>query len=836
MRDIKIKINDDGYISSYEKFIGIQNENEATRLVFILPDVYVKDGCYQYVAFTLPDGTVKVRSMTNHECVIDSEITSQRGVLLFTVVVKSVPNVLDIETGFIMSSQPISGYIKKTILDETGTNSIDKNVRIYLDEFDSLLMEIRQSSGNIKNLTNGYASTINNLLVKYNNKIDSLYNELNEKIANITNNATDMVEVIDARCGFETLGLRLKSKPYYFDNVASMKSSKLKSGDCAITLGYYEENDGGGATYKIRSKGDSDVEDNGSIHFIGSNIIAELILDNNINAKTFGAKGDGITDDTNAIKMMYSCASIETTNNYFNVSIFPKFIQGKYLVSDTIEIPVYIKTKISGNVTIISNINNKALIRIKSDNNIKDTSVAIQTQAFVDGDIFSTIGGVLILQRVNNIEDINTDNTSIGISIDADVSKSINISRCNFNNIVIIGFNIALNINMVNTYLLTFKNCRFEWNKYNVYFDGTKFLNSGENISFNNCIFSHAYNSIFLNSQISALNFNECSFDFNGNHILINKASNGLINCVNCHFEGVGFTSNTVTCNNTVGFGYIVYRNIDNKYTCTNVSIDNCFLHLNTYNPANHLFGCANSSNGYNKSLRIKLNMCGLSYSENKLNFDNRYLADENTEITGNSFNNTGAIIPYQYSSDDYYGKFKGISNDYICNYKTDKSILNNNQIFLATNDYSSGNVNISLDVSDKIFEKSLVVNQESSSTYCIFTRRIYPKGKKIQVTSYVKDGGIITNSDYTMNLNYKYLCKDNNNVTLTTRQDTFIPNSNQQYIKDGWLCSTIEFIIPVNCKFVNISASVTFKDSNNNSLSFTGTVKCGGIIINELY
>ena len=169
MRNIRIKINDDGYMSSYEKFIGIQNENEATRLVFNLPDIYKKDGCYQYVAFTLPDGTIKVRNMTDCECVIDSEITSQRGVLLFTVVVKSVPNVLDIETGFIMSSQPISGYIKKTILDETGPNSVDKNVRIYLDEFDALLMEIRQSSGNIKNLTSDYMSTINTLLNKYNN-------------------------------------------------------------------------------------------------------------------------------------------------------------------------------------------------------------------------------------------------------------------------------------------------------------------------------------------------------------------------------------------------------------------------------------------------------------------------------------------------------------------------------------------------------------------------------------------------------------------------------------------------------------------------------------------
>ena len=188
MRVIEININDDGYVSNYEKFIAIQNENEATCLVFNLPDIYKKDGCYQYVAFTLPDGTIKVRSMTDYECVIDREITSQRGVLLFTVVIKSVPNVLDIETGFIMSSQPISGYIKKTILDETGTNSIDKNVRIYLDEFDALLAEIR-------NVDKRLASILDSDPGSY-------------------------AEVIDARNGYPNLGNRLN---YITDNIECNK-------------------------------------------------------------------------------------------------------------------------------------------------------------------------------------------------------------------------------------------------------------------------------------------------------------------------------------------------------------------------------------------------------------------------------------------------------------------------------------------------------------------------------------------------------------------------------------------------------------------------------------
>lgn len=196
MRDIKIIINDDGYASSYEKFIGIQNENEATRLVFDLPDIYKKDGSYQYVAFTLPDGTIKVRSLVDYACIIDSEITSQRGVILISVIIKSVENVLDIETGFIMSSQPISGYIKKTILEETGTNSIDKNVRIYLDEFDALLMEIRKAD---------------------------------ERFAKITESTSSMAEVIDAREDYTSLRLRLLGDKEYLINELNIAVNNAKN-------------------------------------------------------------------------------------------------------------------------------------------------------------------------------------------------------------------------------------------------------------------------------------------------------------------------------------------------------------------------------------------------------------------------------------------------------------------------------------------------------------------------------------------------------------------------------------------------------------------------------
>ena len=136
---------------------------------------------------------------------------------------------------------------------------------------------------------------------------------------------------------FVDLQDKIKKKPYYFDNVEKMKSANLKEGDCCITLGYYEVNDSGGATYLIRKKLQNDINDAGSIHVINNDLVAELNIENSVNIKQFGARGDGITEDTKYIQK-----TIDYANNKGLKILIP---EGIFLTGS---LTLYNRTNIEG--------------------------------------------------------------------------------------------------------------------------------------------------------------------------------------------------------------------------------------------------------------------------------------------------------------------------------------------------------------------------------------------------------------------------------------------------------------------------------------------------------
>lgn len=92
-----------------------------------------------------------------------------------------------------------------------------------------------------------------------------------------------------------------------FNSVEEMKASNtLKAGALAKTLGFYTAGDGGGADYVIVDDIGEDEVDEASIISLQKGLYAKLLIEDYVNVKWFGVKGNGETDDTNALQSCFN--------------------------------------------------------------------------------------------------------------------------------------------------------------------------------------------------------------------------------------------------------------------------------------------------------------------------------------------------------------------------------------------------------------------------------------------------------------------------------------------------------------------------------------------------
>lgn len=210
-----------------------------------------------------------------------------------------------------------------------------------------------------------------------------------------------------------TNALRKKKANYYISVEKMKEDASLVVDTVCVTLGYYEPNDGGGSTYKVREKIATDIDDGGSIHFLNDELVAELIVENEtVNVKQFGAHGDGGNDDYNYFRNTIDFSK----ENGFDVRI----PIGNFLISKQINLISVIGFKIIGsnnangkNATKVIYSGNGSLLNIDGCSNINVCNFYIEAR---NGIGISMSGG----RSFNcHFSDIHISNMNYGIYITA---------------------------------------------------------------------------------------------------------------------------------------------------------------------------------------------------------------------------------------------------------------------------------------------------------------------------------------------------------------------------------------------------------------------------------
>lgn len=362
-------------------------------------------------------------------------IKADKTPLFCNYIFKAIPLAFDESMSYYECLCGLLNYLKNTIMPTLNNNA-------------EALAELQKLFTKLQDYVNNYFDNLD-VQDEINNKLDQMVED--GTLAAIISNYID------------------KHMLRVYNNIDDMIKADLSENIKVKTLGYYEINDGGEGNYLIRTKNQDDVEDKGLIHFVGNDLVAELIVEDNVNVKQFGVKGDGTHDDTQKLQ-----SAIDSSAN----SDFSLFIpNGTYLISQLITLQ---KSKIIGeneNLTILKSINNndkQSLLMMLNINGkfnvIKNLTIdgnKENNNSLIDGIHF--LGNSYIGDCETTFENINIKNCSNnGMHIEGS-----NIIGANFININI-SYSNAYGLMVSNSTDCSFINCKSYFNKKSgVYISGS---------------------------------------------------------------------------------------------------------------------------------------------------------------------------------------------------------------------------------------------------------------------------------------------------------------------------------------------------------------------------
>lgn len=376
----------------------------------------------------------------------------------------------------------------------------------------------------------------NNVIPAVNNNAECL-TELQNYVANYFSNLNVQDEInnkLDEMAQDGTLQnlieqfLQLNSL-LCFNNVQDLKNSpSLISGSFAKTLGYYEINDGGEATYFITSTlNENETENDLNIIKLNNGLYAHLVYNTILNVKQFGMYCNNINDDGDLLQ---------------NIINFSK-------EGDIISFPNSL-IKIGKEIEIT-----KPIILKGTSNTSKGT-----TFYFNNTSGLSLKANYIIIENINIIDSnrpdystLNITNNNFGnVGVRFEYNDNYSNGGCKLINCFINNFNVGIAIyNTITTSnqwsgaYRVFENCIITYNDVGILLKNGATFNKvqGGNISENehNGIYSNAENSYNIlelngtaleNNGINTNFTNEIFSDFG-----IYNIGNSKLNFVNCYLE-----------------------------------------------------------------------------------------------------------------------------------------------------------------------------------------------------------------------------------------------------------------------------------------------------------
>lgn len=285
----------------------------------------------------------------------------------------------------------------------------------------------------------------------------------------------------------------VKQRITYFNTVNDMINNATIDNIIVKTLGYYSVDDNGGALYKIVSNKPA------SYHVkINDTLYAILITDGWGNPRQYGARGDGINDDTNAF--------IECFKN--NKVYIPN---GKYLLKTEINID---------STRYITGESNDTILMGKLVSTVAKTGRVISNLSFISNAKYADYGikGIFAFETLRNIR---CDNCNIGFEFEYGTwlinIENIWISYCNT------GIKAPNQFNAINC-------------------NGT---------------FQHCNNAIILTGDSRQFNIHNSDFEIN-TCCIQNNASAYNLNIDNSYIE---YCNTFLSMSNTVESSYITIDN-----------------------------------------------------------------------------------------------------------------------------------------------------------------------------------------------------------------------------------------------------------------------------------